>query len=109
MTLKPFRECEIETIHNGKPTGKATERKIPSIARAADAPIDEKQGREEIEVGRKKLACRAVESERRLPSGKTNAMKSWANAGIPGRGAQAQVMPESGGGFPMTASQREKD
>jgi len=112
ITLKSVGESEVvietEIIYNGKPAGKAIERKIPAKIAAADAPKDVKRGEEEIEVGGKKLKCRTVEFERKLASGKTIAMKIWANDEIPGTGAQVQTLSEGGGKFSMIASEWEK-
>ena len=112
MTLKSVGENEVvietEIIYNGKPAGKATERKIPSKIAAADAPKDVKKGEEEIEVGVRKLKCRTREFEKKLASGKTITMKIWASDEIPGAGAQVQTLSEGGGKFSMIATEWEK-
>ena len=110
VTLKSVGENEIAievvTTYNGR-TGEPAERKVPAKLPAAQAPKDVKQGEEEIEAGGKKLKCRTMEYEKKLPGGKTVALKIWVHDDVPGKGVRIQTTSETGK-FTMLATEWEK-
>lgn len=99
---------EVEFIMNGKPTGKAMERKVQAKMPATQAPQNVKEGEEEIDVAGKKMKCKTMEFDKKLSNGKMGRIKFWINAEIPGGAAKFETAPEAGRKIAITASAWEK-
>ena len=87
---------------------RAMERKVPAKVPADKAPIDMKEGQEEIQAGGKSLKCATKEFEVTAANNKKIQMKLWIHDDVPGKAARTDVTQEGAPKMSMVASSWEK-